>query len=156
MQSGEIAPFLVWAGARPANHIGDGVTEHAVTNGRYRNHVEILGDRIHEGSADAAGSGMVRKALFTVQGRIAGTGDTLPPPPLGGPSVSALQILGAEFRTSRRQFRVRGRLLPVSIANGAGGYKSDRVDVGLRRRSARQRLSRHHRRVGGAQDPSGA
>jgi hypothetical protein len=98
--SGEIAPFLAWAGPLPQHYLGDGVTEHAVTHGPFRNHVEILGPRIDEGSADAAGPDRVAKALFTVQGRLAGTGATLPPPPLGAPSV--LEVLGAEYRTARR------------------------------------------------------
>lgn len=127
LTSGEIAPFLVWSGAQPPNHIGDGITEHAVVGGPFRNHVEIDGPGIEQGSADAAGLDRVAKALFTVQGRRAGTGDSLPPPPPGGPV--AFQILGADYRSSRAQFRVRGQLLPVSIADGAGGFQSDRVDV---------------------------
>lgn len=127
--SGEIAPFLAWTAPLPNGYIGDGVTEHAVAHGRFRNHVEIAGTGIGVGSADALGVDLVSKALFTVQGRLAGTGATLPPPPLGGPGISVLDILDAEYRTSRRQLRVRGTLLPVSIGDGAGGYTSDRVDV---------------------------
>lgn len=129
LKTGEIAPFLTWAAGAPAGYIGNGIDERPVVNGRFRNHVEISGSRIGEGSADAVAPDLVRKALFTIQGRRAGTGATAAAPPLGGPGVSVLEVLSAEYRTSRAQFRVRGRILPTSIADPAGGFMSDRVDV---------------------------
>lgn len=129
--SGEIAPFLRWDAGAPAGYIGDGVTEHAVVNGPYRNHVEIEGPRIGVGSNHAVNINLVRTNLFTVQGRIEGTGANAPPPMLGGPGVSVLEVLEAEYRTSRQQYRVRGRITPVSIPNPGGGFKSDRVEVTL-------------------------
>lgn len=40
-----------------------------------------------------------------------------------------MEILGAESRTSRTQYRVRGRIMPVAIADPNGGFTADRVDV---------------------------
>lgn len=125
--TGEIAPFLVWDGGATAGYIGDGVTEHAVVNGPHRNIVEISGPRIGVGSANAVTSDLVRTNLFIVQGRKFGT---IPNLPAAGPAGPLLEVLGAEYRTSRAQYRVNGRLLPISIPN-AGGFQSNRVDVTL-------------------------
>lgn len=126
--TGEIAPFLVWASGAPAGYIGDGVTPHPVVNGPFGNRVVIKGPRIDEGSADRSDPGEVTTDLFVVQGRIAGA-PPVAPPQLGGAN-SVLEILEAEYRTSRAQYRVRGRITPVSIADGAG-FKSDHVTVTL-------------------------
>jgi hypothetical protein len=74
--TGEIAPFLAWDGPPVVaqngdEYIGDGVTEHTVKNGPFRNHVEISGPGIAEGSAHAVAGDFdrVRNNLFTVQGR---------------------------------------------------------------------------------------
>jgi hypothetical protein len=124
--TGEIAPFLKWRAGAPAGYIGDGISERPVIGGPFRNHVEIVGPRIGQGSANAAGTDRVRTDLFTVQGRIAGTGANAPTPPLIG--VPPLTILDAEYRTSRAQYRVRGEINPVSIPK-PGGFASDRVDI---------------------------
>lgn len=129
--TGQIAPFVTWADGAPAGYIGDGVRERPIVNGPFRNHVEIEGPRIGEGSADASGTDLVRKELFVVQGRLRGTDANARTPPLGGPGISVLEILGAEYRTSRAQYRVRGRIIPVAIADPNGGFTSDRVDVTL-------------------------
>lgn len=109
--TGEIAPFLRWTAGAPANYIGDGVSERQVTGGPFRNHVEIEGPRIGLGSVNAVGPDLVRTDLFTIQGRLAGTG---PGAPAGGPIIPQLDITGAEFRTSRGQYRIRGQVAPIS------------------------------------------
>lgn len=125
--SGQIAPFLVWAAGAPAGYIGDGATPAQVVNGPFRNYVEILGTGIGLGSADAFGPDMVTTDLFTVQGRLAGTGTGAIPP--AGPA--ALGILTAEFRTNHGQFRVDGTVSPVSVPAAGGGFQANRVDVTL-------------------------
>lgn len=109
--TGEIAPFMQWATGAPAGYIGDGVTERPVVGGPFRNHVEIEGQGIGLGSANAVGPNLVRTDLFTIQGRLRGTGPGTAP---GGPIVPALDIIQAEFRTSRGEYRVRGEVAPVT------------------------------------------
>ncbi|WP_088311471.1 hypothetical protein [Novosphingobium sp. B 225] len=126
LETGEIAPFLQWTGVPPAGYIGDGVTEHTVTGSAIRNFVEIAGPRIGQGSANAVGIDLVRTDLFTVQGRKRGT---VPNQPVPGPPV--FDVLSAEYRTSRAQYRIRGEIRPVTIPDPAGGFRSERVDVTL-------------------------
>lgn len=125
--TGQIAPFLAWTNGAAPGYIGDGVTDHQVTNGPFRNHVEIEGTGIGIGSADAVGPNLIRKDLFTVQGRVAGTGSPAVPPPVG---VAALEIVEAEYRAGGQQYRVRGNVNPVTVP-GPGGAIADRVDVTL-------------------------
>lgn len=129
--TGEIAPFLKWSPDAPSGYLGDGITERQIVNGPFRNHVEIEGPRIGVGSANAAGIDRVSTDMFTIQGRIAGSGASPPGTPPALPGVPALSILGAEFRTSRAQYRVRGEINPVSISAPGGGFESDRVDISV-------------------------
>lgn len=119
--TGEIAPFLIWAGGQPNGYIGDGVTEHQVTGGPFRNHVEIAGPRIGMGSIHAVGPDLVRTDLFTVQGRRPGT-----VPNAGPVGLPLLEIITAEYRTSRGQFRIGGSVSPISTAG-----KSNMVTVSI-------------------------
>lgn len=125
--SGEIAPFLAAATGAPAGYVGDGATPVRIVNGPFRNHVEIAGPGIGLGSADASGPDLVTTDLFTVQGRLAGTGGGAPPP--SGPP--ALDILEAEFRSNHGQFRVSGTVSPVTVPAAGGGFVANRVDVTL-------------------------
>ncbi|MFT3966715.1 MAG: hypothetical protein QM690_12630, partial [Sphingobium sp.] len=109
--TGEIAPFMKWATGAPAGYIGDGVTERPVVGGPFRNHVEIEGPGIGLGSANAIGPDLVRTDLFTIQGRLRGTGTNSAP---GGPIIPLLDITQAEFRLSRGEYRIRGQVAPVS------------------------------------------
>lgn len=109
--TGEIAPFLIWAVGMPTGYIGDGVTERQVTGGPFRNHVEIAGPNIGQGSAHAAGPNLVRTEFFTIQGRHPGT------VPNSGPvGIPQVAILTAEYRTSKSQFRIGGTVSPVSTS----------------------------------------
>jgi hypothetical protein len=108
--TGEIAPFLTWATGMPAGYIGDGASERTVIGGPFRNHVEIAGPGIGQGSSHAVGPNLVRTDRFTIQGRRFGT------VPNGNPAgVPSLDILTAEYRTSRGQFRIGGTVAPVSV-----------------------------------------
>lgn len=110
--TGEIAPFLTWAAGMPAGYIGDGVKERQVTGGPFRNHVEIAGPSIGQGSANAAGPNLVSTDLFTIQGRRFGT------VPNNNPvAVPRLDILTSEYRTTHSQFRVGGTVAPVSFGD---------------------------------------
>lgn len=108
--TGEIAPFLTWAAGMPAGYIGDGATERQVTGGPFRNHVEIAGPGIGQGSAHAVGPNLVRSDLFTVQGRRFGT-----VPNTNTAGVPDVDITIAEFRTSKAQYRIGGTVAPVSF-----------------------------------------
>ncbi|MGB5777834.1 MAG: hypothetical protein WBH10_02020 [Allopontixanthobacter sediminis] len=112
--TGEIAPFLTWASGMPPGYIGDGTTEHLITGGPFRNHVEIAGSGIGQGSAHAVGPDLVRTSLFTVQGRRLGTVPNTSP---GG--APQLTIAGAEFRPSKNQYRIHGTVSPVSFTGQA-------------------------------------
>lgn len=116
IQSGEIAPFMTWATGAPANYIGDGVSERLVTGGPFRDFVEIEGSRIGVGSVHAVTADLVRTDLFTIQGRLAGTGPGATPP---GPVGTPLNITQAEYRTSRGQYRVGGQITPVSTGGAS-------------------------------------
>lgn len=120
--TGEIAPFLTWASGMPAGYIGDGATDHEVAGGPFRNHVEIAGDGVGQGSAHAVGPDLVRTNLFTVQGRRFGTVPNANP---GG--VAQLTIDGAEFRTSKREYRIGGTVSPVSF-NGQSNMVAVKVN----------------------------
>jgi len=108
--TGEIAPFLTWASGMPAGYIGDGATEREVAGGPFRNHVEIAGTGIGQGSAHAVGANLVRTNLFTVQGRRFGT-----VPNVNSGGAAQLTIDGAEFRTSKSEYRIGGTVSPVSF-----------------------------------------
>lgn len=108
--TGEIAPFLTWATGAPAGYIGDGASERAVSGGPFRNHVEIAGPGIGQGSAHAAGPNLVRHNLFTIQGRRFGT-----VPNTGPIALPQLAIAGAEFRTSKKEFRIGGTVAPIAF-----------------------------------------
>lgn len=112
--TGEIAPFLTWATAMPPGYIGDGASERQVTGGPFRNHVEIAGPGIGQGSAHAVGPDLVRSGLFTVQGRRFGT---VPNPTI--PTSPELRVTSAAFRTSKKAFRIGGTVFPVSFTGQA-------------------------------------
>ncbi|MCB2048788.1 MAG: hypothetical protein KDE32_11250 [Novosphingobium sp.] len=108
--TGEIAPFLTWDAGLPVGYIGDGATEHQVTGGPFRNHVEIAGPGVGQGSAHAVGPDLVRSTLFTVQGRRFGTVPNTTPS-----GLPDLRINSAEFRISKKEFRIGGTVSPVSF-----------------------------------------
>lgn len=119
--TGEIAPFLTWAAGAPAGYIGDGATERQITGGPFRNHVEIAGPGIGQGSAHAVGPDLVRSDLFAVQGRRFGT-----VPNATVPAAPDLRVTSAEYRTSKKEFRIVGTVSPIS-----SGGQSNAVTVKL-------------------------